>query len=147
MLFRRIDLHLEPDGPGANGTPIRTFCSVNCTCHFRFKSLICTNKLVKLQIKISKCKLQMRFALGMVQRVRSEKLQNESFPNFRIFVPNFAPNFAPNFPRIFRGLFVLRFVGDGDHKNSPKIPAIFQCKIPRQTRKKYSQNSSGEQAE
>ena len=28
----------------------------------------------------------------------------------------------------------------------PKIPTIFQCKIPRQKRKKYSQNSSGEQA-
>ena len=35
---------------------------------------------------------------------------------FRIFAPNLAPNFAPNFPRIFRGLFVLRFVGDGDQK-------------------------------
>ena len=35
---------------------------------------------------------------------------------FRIFVPNFTPNFAPNFPRIFWGLFVLRFVGDGGHK-------------------------------
>ena len=63
---------------------------------------------------------------------------------FRIFVPNFAPNFAPNFPRIFRGLFVLRFVGGGDQKKiHQKSPAIFQCKIPRQTRKKYSQNSSG----
>ena len=57
---------------------------------------------------------------------------------FWYFVPSCAPNFAPNFPRIFRGFFALRFVGDGDQKNSPKIPAIFQCKIPRQTRKKYS---------
>ena len=65
---------------------------------------------------------------------------------FRIFVPNFAPNFAPNFPRIFRGLSCFVSWETETRKNSPKIPAIFQCKIPRQTRKKYSQNSSGEQA-
>ena len=65
---------------------------------------------------------------------------------FRIFVPNFAPNFAPNFPRIFRGLFVFRFVGDGDEKKFTKNPRHFSMQIPRQTRKKYSQNSSGEQA-
>ena len=52
-------------------------------------------------------------------------LQNESFPNFRIFVPNFAPNFAPNFPRIFRGLFGLRFAGDGDQKKFTKNPRHF----------------------
>ena len=44
---------------------------------------------------------------------------------FRIFVPNFAPNFAPNFPRIFRGLSVLRFVGDGDQKKFTKNPRHF----------------------
>ena len=55
---------------------------------------------------------------------------------FRIFVPDFAPNFAPNFPRIFQGFFVLRFVETGDQNNFTKNPAIFQCKIPRQTRKK-----------
>ena len=44
---------------------------------------------------------------------------------FRIFVPNFAPNVAPNFPRIFRGLFVLRFVGDGDQKKFTKNPRHF----------------------
>ena len=65
---------------------------------------------------------------------------------FRIFDPDFAPNFSPNFPRIFWGFFVLRFVGNGDQKKFTKNPTIFQCKIPRQTRKKYSQNVSGEQA-
>ena len=44
---------------------------------------------------------------------------------FRISVPNFAPNFAPNFPRILRGLFVLRFVGDGDQKKFTKNPRHF----------------------
>ena len=44
---------------------------------------------------------------------------------FRIFVPNFAPNFAPNFPRIFQGLFVPRFVGDGDQKKFTKNPRHF----------------------
>ena len=33
--------------------------------------------------------------------VRSEKSQDESSPNFQIFVPNFVPNFAPDFPRMF----------------------------------------------
>ena len=50
---------------------------------------------------------------------------------FRCFVPNFAPNFAPNFPRIFWGLFVLRFVGDGDQKNfHQKSPPFFNAKFP-----------------
>ena len=81
-----------------------------------------------------------------------EKLGQESCRTkvsriFRIFVPNFAPNFAPNFPRVFRGLFVLRLVGDGDRKKDhQKSPLFFECKIPRQTRKKCSHNSSGEQA-
>ena len=44
---------------------------------------------------------------------------------FRILVPNFAPDFAPNFPRIFRGLFVLHFVGDGDQKKFTKNPRHF----------------------
>ena len=63
-----------------------------------------------------------------------------------MFVPNFAPNFAPNFPRIFPGVFVLRFVGDGDQKKFTKIPAIFQCKIPSQLRRKNPQKFSGERA-
>ena len=35
---------------------------------------------------------------------------------FPIFIPNFAPNFSRNSPRIFCGVFVLRFVGNGDQK-------------------------------
>ena len=65
---------------------------------------------------------------------------------FRFFVPNFAPNFAPNFPRFFEEFSCFVSWETETRKNSPKIPAIFQCKIPRQTRKTYSQNSSGEQA-
>ena len=78
---------------------------------------------------------------------RSEKSQNESFPNFWNFRPGFSPEFcsefSPNFSRIFRASFHGK---PRPKKNSPKIPAIFQCKIPRQTRKKYSQNVSGEKA-
>ena len=44
---------------------------------------------------------------------------------FKNLVPNFAPNFAPNFSRIFRGFFVLRFVGDGDQKKFTKNPRHF----------------------
>ena len=50
---------------------------------------------------------------------------------FGIFVPDFAPNVAPNFPRIFRGLFVLRFVGDGEQKKiHQKSPPFFNAKFP-----------------
>ena len=50
---------------------------------------------------------------------------------FGIFVPDFVPNFAPNFPRIFWGLFVLRFVGDGDQKKiHQKSPPFFNTKFP-----------------
>ena len=41
---------------------------------------------------------------------------------FRIFVPDFAPEFCP---RIFRGFFVLRFVGNGDQKKFTKNPRHF----------------------
>ena len=58
--------------------------------------------------------------------VTSEKLQNESFPNYSNLRPEFCvPNFAPNFPRIFRGLFVLRFVGDGEQKKFTQNPCHF----------------------
>ena len=71
--------------------------------------------------------------------VRSEKLQNESSPNFSNFRPGFSPEFSSEFsPKVLR-IFVLCFPGNGDHENSPKITAIFQCQIPSQIRKKYSQ--------
>ena len=33
---------------------------------------------------------------------------------------------------------MLRFVGNGDQKKFTKNPAVFQCKIPRQTRKIFT---------
>ena len=42
----------------------------------------------------------------------------------------------PNFPRSFRASFPRK---RRPEKNSPKIPALFQCKIPRQIRKKHSE--------
>ena len=65
------------------------------------------------------------------------------FPEFFIFCPEFCSEFCPNFSRTFRASFRGR---RRPEKNSPKIPASFQCKIPRQTQKIHSQNSSGEQA-
>ena len=55
---------------------------------------------------------------------------------FRIFVPDFAPNFAPNFPRIFRGFFVLRFMGDGDQKKFTKNPRHFSMQNSQANTKK-----------
>ena len=50
------------------------------------------------------------------------------------------------FPEFFKGIFVLRFPGNGDQKKFTEIPALFQSKIARQIRKKNSHNVSGEQA-
>ena len=57
---------------------------------------------------------------------------------FRFFVPDFAPNFAPNFPRIFRGFFVLRFVGNGDQKKFTKNPRHFSMQNSQANSKKKS---------
>ena len=63
-------------------------------------------------------------------------MQNEKSPNFSKLRPNFAPNFALKFsPEIL--CFV--FWETETTKNSPKIPAIFQCQIPRQSDRKNSQ--------
>ena len=51
---------------------------------------------------------------------------------FRIFVPNFAPNF----PRIFRGVFVLCFVGIGDQKKFAKNPRLFSMQNSQANTKK-----------
>ena len=55
---------------------------------------------------------------------------------FRIFVPNFLPNFAPNFPRIFRGVFVLCFPGNGDQKKFTKNPRPFSMQNSQANTKK-----------
>ena len=84
-------------------------------------------------------------------RVRSEKWQRESSPNFLNFCPEFPPEFcsefSPNFSRSFGALFSRKRRPEKKKKKtknkSPKIPALFQCQIPRQLRKNYSQNVSG----
>ena len=57
---------------------------------------------------------------------------------FRFFVPDFAPNFALNFPRVFRGFFVLRFVGNGDQKKLTKNPRHFSMQNSQANSKKKS---------
>ena len=83
-----FDLHLNGANRGAmctsictitsaNCTWLCTIPSANCTCHlhhskcklhmpFALQKLDLHNKPVKLQIKLLKCKWQVRFALGMV---------------------------------------------------------------------------------
>ena len=43
------------------------------------------------------------------------------------------PNLAPNFPKLFEDFLCFIFWETATTKNSPKIPAIFQCQIPKQT--------------
>ena len=51
--------------------------------------------------------------------IRSEKLQNESSPNFSNFGPEFCLEFSPNFPRIFRASFRLKRRPQKIHSKSP----------------------------
>ena len=71
------------------------------------------------------------------QTTLGQKSRSPKVPRiFQIFVPNFSPNFAPNFPRIFRGFFVLRFVGDGDQKKFTKNPRHFSMQNSQANTKK-----------
>ena len=53
----------------------------------------------------------------------SEKLQNESSPNYSIFSPGFCPEFcsefSPNFSRIFRASFRVKRRPEKIHQKSP----------------------------
>ena len=61
-----------------------------------------------------------------ISNVYVRKAADRKFPEFlRIFVPDFLPNIPANFPRIFRGFFVLRFVGDGDPKKNHQKSPLF----------------------
>ena len=79
--------------------------------------------------------------------LRSEKLQNGSSPEFFNFFSRILPRILLRiFPEIFKDPSCFVSCETETRKNSPKIPAIFQCKIPGQIRKKYSRKFSGEQA-
>ena len=66
------------------------------------------------------------------QNVRSEKLQNESFPNFSNFRPEFCPEFcsefSPNFSRTFRAS--VRGRRRPDKNSQKKSPPFFNTKFP-----------------
>ena len=74
---------------------------------------------------------------SMAYSVRSEKLQNESFPNFSNFRPEFCPEFcsefSPNFSRTFRASFRGRRRPDKIHQKSPPF---FNVKFPGKHEKK-----------
>ena len=59
--------------------------------------------------------------------VRSEKSQNESFPNFSNPRPEFCPEFSPNFSRTFRASFHGRRRPEKFTKNPPPF---FNAKSP-----------------
>ena len=65
------------------------------------------------------------------KRFRSEKLRNESSPNFSNFGPGFWPEFcseiSPNFSRIFRASFRGK---RRPEKFTKKSPAFFNAKFP-----------------
>ena len=71
----------------------------------------------------------------MTVLVRSESCRTKVPRIFRILVPDFAPDFAPNFPEFYEDFSCFVSWETETRKNSPEIPAIFQCKILRPIRK------------
>ena len=69
--------------------------------------------------------------------IRSEKSQNESSPNFFEVLTRILPRISLRiFSEFFEDFSCFVSWETETRKNSPKIPAIFQCKIPRQILKK-----------
>ena len=70
-------------------------------------------------------------AESITKIIRSEKLQNESFPNFSIFRPEFCPEFcsefSPKISRSFRASFRGRRRPEKIHQKSPPF---FNVKFP-----------------
>ena len=68
---------------------------------------------------------------GPARKLRSEKLQNESSPNFSNFRPEFCPEFcsefSPNFVRSFRASFRGKRRPEKIHQKSPPF---FNAKFP-----------------
>ena len=80
-----------------------------------------------------------------VNIVRSEKLQNESFPNFRISHPNLSPNLVRILPEIFQDFSCFVSCETETRKIHQKSPP-FSMPIPQAKWKKSSQKFSGEWA-
>ena len=76
--------------------------------------------------------------------IRSEKLQNESFPNFSNFRPEFCPNFAPIFSQMFRASFRGRRRTEKNHQKSlPLFKAKFPGKHEENIRKNLLESRQG----
>ena len=66
-----------------------------------------------------------------LETVRSEKLQNESSPNFSNFRPGFSPEFSSEFSRNFSSIFRSSFRGKRrPEKIHQKSPPFFNAKFP-----------------
>ena len=73
--------------------------------------------------------------LHETRMLRSEKLQNESFPNFSNFRPEFTPNFAPNFPEFLEGFSCFVRGKRRPEKIHQKSPPFFNAKFPSKYKK------------
>ena len=79
------------------------------------------------------------FGVSECQNFSSEKLQNESSPNFLNFRPEFCSEFSANFSRIFSASFPRKRRSQKFTKN----PRHFQCQIPRQLPRKIHKSRAG----
>ena len=79
--------------------------------------------------------------------VRSEKLQNESSPNFSNFRPGVCPEFCSEFSPIFSWIFRALFRGKRrPEKIHQKSPPFFNAKFPGKHEENIHKKVSGEQA-
>ena len=85
--------------------------------------------------------------LSPLDKFLGQKSRRTKVPRIFKFSSRILPRILLRmFPEFFEEFSCFVSWETETRKNSPKIPAIFQCKIPRQIRKKYSQNFSGEEA-
>ena len=116
---------LEPS-LGQNGHSLQNYTG-NCPVCF-----VCSwdgRRGVRLWDKCSSLGQMSREGRAKNKSVRSEMLQNERAPNFRIFGSNFAPNLLRSFPKVFQEFSCFSSEADTT-QNSPKSPPFLNTKSP-----------------
>ena len=104
-----------------------------CGCHQRESAAVCDlNPPRPFARYRENARLKKRtHACQNARFIRSEKSQNKSSPNFANFRPEFCSRILLRiFPEFFEEFSCFILWETETRKNSPKIPAIFQCKFP-----------------
>ena len=82
-----------------------------------------------------------RYIAADRQLLRSEKLQNESSPNFSNFRPEFCSEFSLKCLKSFRASFRMKRRPEKKKKKHPKSPPFFNTKNPGKFKEKSTKFS------